>query len=59
MKLIVFGSTGPTGRQVVTQALELEHDVTAFARSPEKLELKHEKLQVIKGDVLDLDSVER
>ena len=59
MKLIVFGSTGSTGRQVVTQALQQGHDVTAFARSPEKLDLKHEKLQVIKGDVLDLDAVER
>jgi len=59
MKLIIFGSTGCTGRQVVTQALEQGHDVTAFARSPEKLDQKHEKLQVIKGNVLDFSSVER
>ena len=59
MELIVFGSTGATGRQVVTQALEQGHDVTAFARNPEKLDQKHEKLQVIKGDVLDFASVER
>ena len=59
MKLIIFGSTGSTGRQVVTQALEQGHDVAAFARSPEKLDQKHEKLQVIKGNVLDFASVER
>ena len=59
MKLIVFGSTGPTGRQVVTQALEQGHDVTAFARSPNKFDQKHAKLQVIKGNVLDFASVER
>ncbi len=59
MKLIIFGPTGSTGRQVVTQALEQGHDVTAFARSPEKLDQKHEKLQVIKGNVLDFASVER
>ena len=59
MKLIIFGSTGCTGHQVVTQALEQGHDVTAFARSPEKLDQKHEKLQVIKGNVLDFSSVER
>ena len=59
MELIIFGSTGYTGRQVMTQALEQGHDVTAFARSPEKLDQKHEKLQVIKGDVLDFASVER
>jgi putative NADH-flavin reductase len=59
MKLIVFGATGATGRQIVTQALELGHDVTAFARSPEKLDQEHERLKVFKGDVLDLESVER
>ena len=59
MKLIVFGSTGDTGRQVVTQALEQGHDVTAFARSPEKLDQKHEKLQVVQGNILDFPSVER
>jgi putative NADH-flavin reductase len=59
MKLIIFGSTGGTGRQVVTQALEQGHDVTAFARSPEKLDQNHEKLQVEKGNVLDFASVER
>jgi putative NADH-flavin reductase len=58
MKLIIFGSTGATGRQVVAQALEQGHDVTAFARSPEKLNQKHEKLQVVKGNVLDFASVE-
>jgi len=59
MKLTVFGSTGGTGLQVVAQALEQGHDVTAFARSPEKLDQTHEKLQVVKGNVLDFASVER
>jgi putative NADH-flavin reductase len=59
MKLTIFGSTGGTGRQVVGQALEQGHDVTAFARSPEKLDQKHEKLQVVQGNVLDFPSVER
>ena len=58
MKVVIFGSTGPTGRQVVRQALEQGHYVTAFARSPEKIDQKHEKLQVAKGDVLDFAAVE-
>ena len=32
MKVLVFGATGPTGRELVAQALELKHDVTVFAR---------------------------
>ncbi len=60
MKLIIFGSTGGTGRQLVSQALEQGHTVSAFARHPEKLpqELAHEQLQVLQGDVQDPASVE-
>lgn len=59
MKLIIFGSTGGTGQQVLRQALELGHDVTVFVRKPEKLHQKDKKLNVVKGDVLDYTSVER
>ena len=58
MKLVIFGSTGGTGLQVVAQALEQGHDVTAFVRNPEKLDQKHERLRVVKGSVLDSASVE-
>jgi len=58
MKLLIFGPTGGTGRQLVEQALARGHVVTAFARNPAKLDLKHENLQVFEGDVLYLASVE-
>lgn len=58
MKLIIIGSTGRTGQQIVAQALEQGHEVTAFARSPEKLNQTHEKLQVAQGNVMDFASVE-
>ncbi len=51
---------GGTGRQLVTQALENGHNVIAFARNPEKLELNHLNLiRVAKGDVLDFAVVEQ
>jgi putative NADH-flavin reductase len=59
MKLIIFGSTGSIGRQLVVQALEQEHTVTAFARNPAKLEIKHANLTVVQGDALDSASVEK
>ncbi|WP_321493901.1 SDR family oxidoreductase [uncultured Desulfobacter sp.] len=59
MKLIIFGATGATGCQVVTQALGQEHHVTAFARNPQKLKIAHENLQVIQGNVLDYSAVEQ
>ena len=38
LNLVLFGATGPTGRLILQQALELGHTVTAIVRSPEKLE---------------------
>jgi putative NADH-flavin reductase len=57
MKVVVFGSTGGTGRQLVEQALEEGHQVTALARHPEKFPMQHEHLRIVQGDVLDSDCV--
>jgi putative NADH-flavin reductase len=53
MKVVVFGATGGTGRQAVIQALEQGHEVTAVVRKPESVDIRHERLEVIRGDVLD------
>lgn len=37
LKLVVFGATGRTGKEVVKQALEKGHHVTAVVRTPEKM----------------------
>jgi putative NADH-flavin reductase len=59
MKLLIFGSTGSIGRQLVDQALEQGYTVTAFARNPAKLGIQHTNLKVVQGDVMDLASVEQ
>jgi len=59
MKVLVVGSTGGTGRELVKQALEQGHEVTAFARTPEKVGIAHPNLRIAKGDVTDFASVER
>ncbi len=58
MKLLIFGATGGTGRELIKQALEQGHSVTAFARNPAALAVKHPNLIVVKGDVLNYGSVE-
>jgi len=50
MRLFILGATGGTGRQLIDQALARGHQVTAFVRSPEKLEARREGLRVHQGD---------
>ena len=57
MKLIVFGATGKTGREIVNQSLEQGYEVTAFVRDPAKMTLEHSDLKVKKGDIFDFTSV--
>ena len=52
MKLVVFGGSGGTGQEIIGQALDQGHEVTAFVRDPKKLAIKHSKLHIIEGDVL-------
>lgn len=58
MKIIVFGASGGTGREVVKQALEAGHLVTAFVRTPSKVNLQHPNLRIAQGDVMDAAAVE-
>ena len=60
MKIVIFGASGGTGRELVAQALGQGHHVTAQVRSPEKLaDLEHPQLVVMRGDVLDQADVDR
>ncbi|MEL7233828.1 MAG: SDR family oxidoreductase [Chloroflexota bacterium] len=58
-KVIIFGATGTTGSAVVERALELGYNVTAFVRTPGKVTIKHDNLNIFQGDVLDPASVEQ
>jgi putative NADH-flavin reductase len=59
MKLIIFGSTGSIGHQLVVQALEQEHTVTAFARNPAEIGIEDANLTTVQGDALDSAAVEQ
>lgn len=51
-KVVVFGASGGTGKQVVEQALQAGYAVTAVVRNPENFTIFHSNLHIIKGDVL-------
>ena len=53
MNVLIIGATRGIGLQVLQQALEKDHNVTALARSLDKLALKHQRLRVMQGDIRD------
>lgn len=59
MKVIIFGASGSIGRQLVQQALDQGHQVTAFVREPIKVGMIHENLHFSVGNVLEPFSVEQ
>ncbi len=59
MKLLVLGATGGTGVEIVRQAIEHGHSVTAFVRSPERLRPFGERLTVRQGNLLNAAELER
>lgn len=57
MNILIVGATRGVGRQLLEQALASGHAVTALARNPQRLATRHERLRILKGDILDSDSV--
>ena len=53
MKLAILGATGGTGQELTTQALALGHNVKVLVRSPDKVTVKHDRLEVVKIDLLN------
>lgn len=59
MKLVVLGATGGTGLELVRQAIERGHSVTAFVRSPDRLKQFRDRITVKHGDLLNSAELER
>lgn len=57
MRVLIVGASGGTGRQLVLQALERGHDVTALVRKTSRLRIQHAKLRVCVGNVLMTSSL--
>lgn len=57
MNILVLGASQGTGALAVQAALSRGHSVTAFARSPQKLQIEHPQLRKLVGDFHDAASV--
>ena len=53
MKVILFGATGFSGKSILAEALKHGHEITILVRDASKVEIKHKKLTIIEGNVLD------
>ena len=53
LEIAVVGGSGTIGQRIVREALHRGHRVTIVARDPASVSEKHERLEVVKGDVLD------
>lgn len=57
MNITIIGASRGIGKEILLQSLKARHAVTVLARHPDKIEIKDEKLNIIKGDFLDYNSV--
>lgn len=59
MELTVFGASGAIGRLLIKQALDKGYSVRAYVRNPSKLDLKHQNLVIIQGDLHDFEKIKQ
>ncbi|WP_046243755.1 NAD(P)-dependent oxidoreductase [Hymenobacter terrenus] len=59
LTIALFGASGKTGQQFLTQALKKGYQVNALVRTPVKLTASSPQLKVLAGDVLNPSDVAR
>jgi len=59
MKLIVLGATGGVGLEILRQALERQHSVTALVRDPSRLSSFNGRVRVVAGNPLSQQELSR
>ena len=59
MKLFIIGATGHTGAQIIDLALDRSHHVTAFVRSPQKIDRRDSRLTIVQGDPHNIEQLAR
>lgn len=59
MNLLILGGTGRVGSNLVENALQDDHYVTVLVRTPEKIQIQHNNLTVVQGNVLSKEDIEQ
>lgn len=57
MNIVIFGATGFSGKSILAEALNQGHQVTILVRTASKVQIKHDCLTVVEGNVLNSGDV--
>jgi len=57
LKVLLVGATGKVGAHTLNASLDAGHHVKAFGRSIDRIETTHERMELVRGSVLDPDAV--
>ncbi len=57
MKIVIFGASGNTGKLLTISCLESGHQVVAYVRNESSIEQKHKNLQVLMGQLNEIDKL--
>jgi putative NADH-flavin reductase len=58
MKITLFGATGRTGQKILKQALDKNHEITAYVRNPDKIKINHKNINIIEGELYQKEKLE-
>lgn len=58
-RIFLIGGTGGTGLCFLQQALDAGHSVTLYARNPAKCTIQHASLNVVKGELTNVEAMQR
>ncbi len=57
MNVLLIGATGATGQEILALLLGADHKVTALVRNPEKVGMKNVRLDIVKAEIEDQETI--
>ncbi|MEY9978010.1 NAD(P)H-binding protein [Lysinibacillus sp. RC79] len=57
-KIAIIGGTGKVGRHIATHAIQKGYHVRMLVRNPEKLLYKNDAIEIVKGQVQDIENIQ-